>query len=55
MTGPQRKPPSKFYVLAAILISVVVWATLGPPTRERSPGSTSHKDILVVRQATGYR
>jgi hypothetical protein len=55
MTGTQRKPPSRFYILAAILISIVVWATLGPPAPDARPGSKFHKDIFQARHATSYR
>jgi hypothetical protein len=55
MTETQRKPPSKFYILAAILISILVWAIMGPPTPETRSGSKSQKDIFLAPHATGYR
>jgi hypothetical protein len=38
--NPSYKPPSRFYVLAAIVIAVVIWMVMGSPGSVPANGPT---------------
>jgi hypothetical protein len=45
-----HKPPSKFYVLAAIVIAVLIWIVMGTP--DSDPASTP---MAIARGSFGHR
>jgi hypothetical protein len=45
-----HKPPSKFYVLAAVIIAVVIWMVMGSP--DSDPASTP---MAIARGSFGHR
>jgi hypothetical protein len=59
--GDQRRPISKPYILASLLIAIVIWATMGSPTVGARSGSNIRKSMLtpstfpVARNNTDWR
>jgi hypothetical protein len=48
----QKKRPSNFYILVAMLIAIAIWGTMGPPAMSRNVGSNAEKRTSALEHTT---